>query len=59
MNTLSIHHIKDVYVSQKDFSNFRTFTFIVRDKDNKCFQIDLFTGLKTELDFTPVVSDND
>ena len=59
MNNLCIHNVKDVFVKQKDFSDFRTFTLIVRDEDNKPFQIELFTGLKTELDFPVVVSDND
>lgn len=59
MNNLCLHHIKDVYVKQKDYNDFRTFTLILRDKSNKHFQIELFTDLKTDLDFTSVVSDND
>jgi len=52
MNNLCIHNVKDVFVTQKDFSDFRTFNLIVKDKNDKYFHIELFTGLKNELDLT-------
>tara|TARA_Y100001938_G_C8080900_1_gene429002 strand:+ start:1850 stop:2062 length:213 start_codon:yes stop_codon:yes gene_type:complete len=52
MDNLCLHHVEEVFVSQKDFSDFRTFNFVFKQKDGKRFQVETFTTLKTELDLT-------
>ena len=50
MNALHIHGVKNIKVKQdRSFSTFTTVTVTVTDRDNKSFELQLFT----KKDFTP------
>ncbi len=50
MNGLRIHNVENIKVKQDNrFDTFATITVTVTDKDNKDFELQLFT----EKDFTP------
>ena len=50
MNTLQVHGVKNIKVKQdSSFTTFTTVTVTVTDKDNKHFELQLFT----DKDFVP------
>jgi hypothetical protein len=50
MNALHIHGVKNIKVKQdRSFSTFTTVTVTVTDRDNKSFELQLFT----DKDFVP------
>ena len=49
MNGLHIHNVKNIKVKSIDFETFKTVTVTVTDRDNKGFELELFT----DKDFVP------